>query len=70
MGSQAYNFAILQNGKPATAAAIQLSPGANAVKTADGVQAKIEELRANLPEGMQVDIPYDTAPFVKISIEK
>lgn len=70
MGSQAYNFAILQNGKPATAAAIQLSPGANAVKTADGVQAKIEELRANLPEGMQVDIPYNTAPFVKISIEK
>jgi multidrug efflux pump len=70
MGSQAYNFAILQNGKPATAAAIQLSPGANAVKTAEGVQAKIEELRANLPEGMQFDIPYDTAPFVKISIEK
>lgn len=70
MGSQAYNFSILQNGKPATAAAIQLSPGANAVKTADGVQAKIEELRANLPEGMQVDIPYNTAPFVKISIEK
>jgi multidrug efflux pump len=53
MGSQAYNFAILEDGKPATAAAIQLSPGANAVKTAEGVQAKIEELKLNLPEGMQ-----------------
>ncbi|WP_171289681.1 efflux RND transporter permease subunit, partial [Acinetobacter baumannii] len=57
-------------GKPATAAAIQLSPGANAVKTAEGVRAKIEELKLNLPEGMEFSIPYDTAPFVKISIEK
>lgn len=70
MGSQAYNFAILEDGQPATAAAIQLSPGANAVKTAEGVRAKIEELKLNLPEGMQYSIPYDTAPFVKISIEK
>ncbi len=70
IGSQAYNFAILENGKPATAAAIQLSPGANAVKTAEGVRAKIEELKLNLPEGMEFSIPYDTAPFVKISIEK
>lgn len=42
IGSQAYNFAILENGKPATAAAIQLSPGANAVKTAEGVRAKLK----------------------------
>lgn len=60
----------MENGKPATAAAIQLSPGANAVKTAEVVRAKIEELKLNLPEGMEFSIPYDTAPFVKISIEK
>lgn len=70
MGAQSYNFAILENGKPATAAAIQLSPGANAVKTADAVKQKLEELKVNLPEGMQFSVPYDTAPFVKISIEK
>ncbi|OTG88279.1 multidrug efflux RND transporter permease subunit [Acinetobacter sp. ANC 4558] len=70
IGSQSYNFAILEDGKPATAAAIQLSPGANAVKTAEGIKAKIEELSLSLPTGMQYSIPYDTAPFVKISIEK
>ncbi|UGQ31586.1 efflux RND transporter permease subunit [Acinetobacter calcoaceticus] len=70
MGAQSYNFAILENGKPATAAAVQLSPGANAVKTAEGVKQKLEELKVNLPEGMQFSVPYDTAPFVKISIEK
>lgn len=40
------------------------------MKTAEVVRAKIEELKLNLPEGMEFSIPYDTAPFVKISIEK
>lgn len=70
MGAQTYNFAILENGKPSTAVAIQLSPGANAVKTGDGVRQKIEELSSTLPSGMKYSFPYDTAPFVKISIEK
>ncbi|OEY94033.1 multidrug efflux RND transporter permease subunit [Acinetobacter qingfengensis] len=70
LGAQSYNFAILDGGKPSTAVAIQLSPGANAVKTADGVHAKIAELSQNLPNGMKYSFPYDNAPFVKISIEK
>lgn len=69
-GAQSYSYAILENGKPATAIAIQLSPGANAVKTADAVRAKMDELSQALPDGMQFSIPYDTAPFVKVSIEK
>jgi multidrug efflux pump len=70
IGAQMYNFAILENGKASTAVAIQMSPGANAVKTAEGVKAKIEQLGSALPDGMKFSIPYDTAPFVKISIEK
>lgn len=70
LGAQSYNFAIIENGKPATAIAIQMSPGANAVKTADGVKSKLDELRPTLPTGMQFSIPYDTSPFVKVSIEK
>lgn len=70
IGAQMYNFAILENGKASTAVAIQMSPGANAVKTAEGVKAKIEQLSLALPDGMKFSIPYDTAPFVKVSIEK
>jgi multidrug efflux pump len=47
-----------------------LSPGANAVKTADGVQARMQELQHTLPAGMSYSIPFNTAPFAKISIEK
>ena len=70
LGAQSYSFSILENGKPATAMAIQMSPGGNAVKTSEAVRAKVEELSQSLPKGMQYSIPYDTAPFVKVSIGK
>ncbi|MGK9156149.1 efflux RND transporter permease subunit [Acinetobacter radioresistens] len=70
VGAQMYSFSILENGKPATALAIQLSPGANAVKTADGVKARLSELATALPDDMSFSTPYNTAPFVKVSIEK
>ncbi|WP_370975413.1 multidrug efflux RND transporter permease subunit [Enterobacter roggenkampii] len=69
-GLQSYAFGIRENGVPATAAAIQLSPGANAMSTASGVRARIDELSLVLPEGMAFTVPFDTAPFVKLSIMK
>ncbi|ELY3982101.1 multidrug efflux RND transporter permease subunit [Cronobacter muytjensii] len=69
-GLQSYAFAIRENGLPSTAAAIQLVPGGNAVKTAEGIRARLDELTAVLPEGMVFSVPFDTAPFVKLSIEK
>lgn len=69
-GLQSYAFAIRENGLPATAAAIQLAPGANAISTAAGIYARLAELSANLPQGMAFSVPFDTAPFVKLSIEK
>jgi len=69
-GLQSYAFATSENGKPATAAAIQLATGANAVKTAQAVRARLDTLSALLPEGMQFSVSFDTAPFVKLSIEK
>lgn len=69
-GLQSYAFAIRENGHAATAAAIQLVPGANAVSTAQGVRSRLNELSAVLPQGMSFSVPFDTAPFVKLSIEK
>lgn len=69
-GLQSYAFGIRENGVPATAAAIQLSPGANAISTASGIRARLTELSAVLPEGMEFTVPFDTAPFVKLSIIK
>jgi multidrug efflux pump subunit AcrB len=41
------NFGIRENGVPATAAAIQLSPGANAISTASDIRARLTELPAS-----------------------
>ncbi|MBV6670071.1 multidrug efflux RND transporter permease subunit [Xanthomonas euvesicatoria pv. alangii] len=70
LGPESYNFESRENGKVSTAAAVQLAPGANAVQTAEGVQDRMAELSATMPAGMHYSIPFNTAPFVKVSIEK
>jgi len=70
LGAQTYSFANRENSKTATVAAVQQSPGANAVRTAEGVQKRLTELSRTMPSGMSYAVPFNTAPFVKISIEK
>ncbi len=70
IGSQEYQFGTRLNGKPSTAVGVQLSPGANALNTATLVRAKMDELARYFPAGVEYKIPYDTSPFVKVSITK
>jgi len=70
LSSQDFSFAIRENGKPATSIGVQLSPGANAVRTAAAVKTRLDELQRSTPAGMKFEIPFNTAPFVTISIEK
>ncbi|MDV0436763.1 efflux RND transporter permease subunit [Xanthomonas sacchari] len=70
LGAQSYGFSNRENGAAATSAAIQLSPGANALRTAQAVKARLAELAASMPAGMAYSIPFDTAPFVKLSIQQ
>ncbi|WP_313492752.1 multidrug efflux RND transporter permease subunit [Stenotrophomonas sp.] len=70
MGAQSYAWGTRENGQVATAAGVQLRPGANAVSTSSAVRARIAELQSLLPPGVETSIPFDTAPFVKISIQK
>ena len=70
LGAQSYRFSTREDGQVSTAAAVQLSPGANAVRTADAILARLDELKSTLPAGMSYSAPFNTAPFVKISIQK
>ncbi len=70
LGAQSYGFSNREDGRAATSAAVQLSLGANAVRTAGAVKARLAELARTMPAGMRYSVPFDTAPFVKISIEK
>jgi len=58
------------NGVAGSGIGIQLAPGANALQTANAVRAEIDKARPLFPPGLQVVYPYDTTPFVKLSIEE
>ena len=70
LGARDYTFKARENGKNTSGASIAMSPGANAVKTAAAIRARMDELSKAMPTGMEYTIPFDTAPFVKVSIEK
>ncbi|MFG6110753.1 multidrug efflux RND transporter permease subunit SmeE [Stenotrophomonas nematodicola] len=69
LGAESYDFVTRYNGKPSTGIAITLATGANALDTANGVRAALEEMKANFPAGLESVVPYDTTPFVQVSIK-
>jgi multidrug efflux pump len=70
VGAETYNFSTQISGRPAAALAVQLSPTGNALETATAVREKMQELSQYFPAGIEYIVPYDTAPFVAVSIEK
>ncbi|QOX80397.1 efflux RND transporter permease subunit [Trichlorobacter lovleyi] len=70
IGTENYDIVARYKGKPLAGMAIRLAAGANALDTADRVKTKMAELSKYFPAGMKVVYPYDTTPFVKISIEE
>jgi len=70
VGSESYDNEARYNGVPAAAMAIKLSTGANALETANVVRARLAEMKSFFPEGVSVVYPYDTTPFVSLSIHE
>ncbi|WP_349918617.1 efflux RND transporter permease subunit [Aeromonas veronii] len=70
LAGESYDASALYNGQATAALAIKLATGANALDTAEHVRAKLGELYEYFPNNMEIVYPYDTTPFVKISIEE
>ncbi len=70
LGARDYDTVSRVNGTPSINMAIFLQPGANALATADGVQAAMEEASRRFPEGLAYTTPYDSTRFVRVSIEE
>jgi len=67
-GADNYAFNDRLNGRPGAGMSIGLSPGANALKTADAVKARIAEICRTAPD-IAVAYPLDKTPFVRLSID-
>ncbi|MBS6737885.1 MULTISPECIES: multidrug efflux RND transporter permease subunit AcrB [Phytobacter] len=70
LGGENYDVIARYNGQPASGLGIKLATGANALDTANAVRATIAKLEPFFPHGLKVVYPYDTTPFVKISINE
>lgn len=68
LGAEGYNFIARFNGYTSAGLAIYLGTGANQLETSNAVDAKIKELSSVFPNDIHVAFPYDTTPFVKLSI--
>ena len=69
LGVSGYSLRSLLSGKPAVALPIFQSPGSNAIGVSDAIHQTMDELQANMPQGVKYEIVYDTTQFVRASIE-
>ena len=70
LGAQGYDQTCTLDGQPSVALSIYQRPGSNALKTADLVKAKMDELKKRFPEGIDYSIVYDTTPFITESVRE
>jgi hydrophobe/amphiphile efflux-1 (HAE1) family protein len=68
LGAQDYKTYSRTNNKPASIIIVYLSPGANAVETADRVTKFMQEAKASFPGGVEYGVPYDATKFVRAAI--
>ncbi len=70
LGAEDYDSTSWYKGKPAIFVGMKQAPGANPLDVARRVRELIPEIRTQLPEGLQVHIPYDASVFIEDSIDE
>ena len=70
IGAESYSSLLRMNGHPGAGISISLSPGADALATADLVKDKMTELAHVLPDGMEYAYANDSTDFIKLSVNE
>jgi multidrug efflux pump len=70
LGAESYSIYTEYNGRPAAGLAVKLATGANALDTAKAIHATMDALAPFFPSGLKLVYPYDTTPFVRVSIDE
>lgn len=68
LGAKNYAQDGFLNGNPSAAVGIALSPGANAMTTAEELKARLERMKTSFPPDFDYEIVYDSSEFVEESI--
>jgi multidrug efflux pump len=70
LGAKSQDSVAGFDGKPAAMIGVYLSPGANALHTADAVEAAIKGVQSAFPEGVKWEVPYSSTDFITASIDE
>ena len=70
LGASDYSFSVNFNGQPAAGFGINPVVGANALATAQGVYALLDQLRPSFPHGLVANVGLDSTPFIRLSIRE
>lgn len=70
LGAKNQDQSCRLDGKPSIGLSVFQLPGSNALATADLIRAKMAELKARFPSGLDYAIVYDTTPFISESIHE
>jgi multidrug efflux pump len=70
LGAQNYDSDVRFNGQGATFMGIWVLPTANSLDVIQRVRAALPDIRAQLPTGMKVGIPYDSTAYIRDAIHE
>jgi multidrug efflux pump len=70
LGAENYDSDVRFNGETATFMGIWVLPTSNALEVIERVRATIPEIRAQLPAGMKVGIPYDSTEYIQSALSE
>src|SRR5690606_37619432 len=69
IGAEVYEYETRYNRQAASGMAVSMTAGANALDTSAAVRERLAELQEFFPPGLKAVVPFDTTPFVRVSIE-
>ena len=70
LGAENYDEDVRFNGETATFMGVWVLPTANSLEVIKNVRAALPEIRAQLPAGMNVGIPYDSTEYIQDAINE
>ncbi|WP_126172304.1 efflux RND transporter permease subunit [Altericroceibacterium xinjiangense] len=70
IGAESYNIILRMSGHPGAGMAISLSPGSDALRTAELVKARMAELSSGMPDGLDYAYANDTTAFIRLSVSE
>ncbi len=70
LDAQSYAANAMSKGYPAVFMGIFQTKGSNAQEIIENIKVTLESVKSDLPEGLDIFVPYDTSLFLNASIDK